>query len=150
MNEMLKQQEGMERIRKINYLITETDALYHQAAQKLGLSDSVMLILYHLYAHGGSCLLSEICRQSGISKQTINSAVRKLEQEQIIYLKQHNKKSKQVSLTETGKKYADETIARVFQAESAAYLTWTEEEISLYINLMEKYSSAFRKQLENF
>lgn len=137
-----------ERIRKINYLITETDALYHQAAQKLGLSDSVMLVLYHLYDNGGSCLLSEICRQSGISKQTINSAIRRLEQDKIICLKQHNKKSKQVLLTESGKVYAKETIARLFQAEASAYLTWSEEELSLYIRLMEKYAAAFRKQLE--
>ena len=35
------QQMSEDNIRRINYLMTEIDALYHQAAVKMGLSDSV-------------------------------------------------------------------------------------------------------------
>ena len=61
----------MEHLRRINYLSAEINSLYHQAAVKLGLSDSVMHIMYMLYDNGGSFMLSDICRVSGISKQTV-------------------------------------------------------------------------------
>lgn len=73
----MKQRE--EFIHRINYLTSEMDAVYHRASLKLGISDSVSLILYTIYDAGGSCLLSEIYKKSGISKQTVNSALRGLE-----------------------------------------------------------------------
>lgn len=46
--------------RRINYLTSETDALYHLASVKLGISDSVSIVLYTLYDPDKSCLLSDI------------------------------------------------------------------------------------------
>ena len=68
-------------LRRFNYLLSETDAAYHEAASRLGLSDSVMQILYTVCDSdsGERCPLSEVCRRTGISKQTINSALRRLE-----------------------------------------------------------------------
>ena len=63
-------------MRRFNYLLSETDAAYHEAALRLGMSDSTMQVLYAICNNGDSCPLSEICSQSGISKQTINSALR--------------------------------------------------------------------------
>ena len=37
-------------MKRFNYLVGETDAAYHEAAQKLGLSDSVMQIFYIIFA----------------------------------------------------------------------------------------------------
>lgn len=137
-----------DKIHRINCLATELDALYHQAAVKLGMSDSVMCILYTIYDNGESCLLSEIYKQSGISKQTINSAIRKLEEEEIVYLKQYKGKSKMVMFTEKGKRYADDTVARLFEAEINVLKTWTIEEINTHIFLMKKFISSFKEQTE--
>lgn len=139
----------IECIHKINYLSVEIEALYHQAALKIGLADSAMLILYHLYDNGGSCLLSNIYKQSCTSRQTINSAVRKLEKDSILYLEQQSGKMKKLCLTEKGRAYVDETVARIFRAEIDAYSAWSEEEIRLHLQLMEKYAASFRGQLED-
>ena len=48
---------------------------------------------------GEGCLLQDICFYTGISKQTVNSALRKLEVEEILYLEPYNAKSKKVFLT---------------------------------------------------
>lgn len=138
----------IEYIHKVNYLTVELDNLYHRAALKIGLSDSAMLILYILYDNGGSVMLSEICKQSGISKQTVNSAVRKLENEDIVYLEQQTGKRKKLSLTVKGRAYADETVGLIFKAEAEIYSEWSEEEINRYIQLMEKYNKSFRNQLD--
>ena len=88
----MKQRE--EFIHRINYLTSEMDAVYHRASLKLGISDSVSLILYTIYDAGGSCLLSEIYKKSGISKQTVNSALRGLEGKGILALQQYKGRAK--------------------------------------------------------
>lgn len=137
-----------EQIHQINYLASELDALYHQAALKLGLVDSSMRVLYAICDNGESCMLSEICKQSGISKQTVNSALRKLEAEGLLYLVQQAGKAKRVCLTGKGKNYASQTVARLFDLERRAFSSWTQEEINMHLSLMAKYIESFRRQLE--
>ncbi len=135
-------------IHRINYLNAELNALYHHASLKLGLTDSASIVLYTIYDNGGDCLLSDIYKQSGVSKQTVNSAIRNLEKKHIIYLQQHSGRAKKVVLTDTGKEYVKKTTARLFDAEAAAFSSWTEEEISAHIGFMEKYIHSFREQIE--
>lgn len=140
-------QDISEKIRKINGLTSEMDALYHRAALKIGLADSAMHILYTICNNGESCLLSDIYRQSGISKQTINSALRKLEEKGVLYLEQYKGKAKKVLLTETGKTYMQQTAARLYEAECRAFETWTEDEINTYIHLLTKYETSLHEQI---
>lgn len=136
-------------IRRINYLTAEMDALYHRASLKLRISDSVSVVLYSIYDADNDCLLSDIYKKSGISKQTVNSAIRSLEADGILYLEQYNGRSKRIVLTDKGKEYVQKTAARLFQAEIDAFASWTEDEVSSYIRLMEKYADCFRQQVEN-
>lgn len=135
-------------IYRINCLTEEVDSLYHQAALRLGVSDSVLLILYMIYVNGEKCLLYDIYKSSGISKQTINSAIRKLEKEEVVYLEKHTGKTKMVCLTEKGKSYADQTAAKLFEAEYNAFCDWSEEEIDVYLRLIEKHNTSLRKQIQ--
>lgn len=135
-------------IHRINYLTSEMESFYHQASLKLGISDSVSMVLYTIYDEGEVCLLSDIYKKTGISKQTINSAIRTLEASDILYLEQHTGRAKKVVLTEKGKKFIQKTAAKIYQAEIQAFDTWSEEEIATYIRLMEKYADCFRQQIE--
>lgn len=135
-------------IHRINYLSSELESLYHQSSLKLGITDSVSVVLYSIYDAGSECLLSDICKNSGISKQTINSAIRSLEADDILHLVQHTGRTKKVVLTEKGKDYVQQTAAKLYQAEQDAFDSWSEEEISTYIALMEKYNDCFRHQIE--
>ena len=137
-----------EDIHKINYLTFETDSVYHQASLRLGVSDCVSMILYTLYDLGEECLLSDLYKKSGTSKQTVNSALRKLETEGILFLKQHTGRAKKVCLTEKGREYTRQTAGRLFEAEGRAFDTWTTEEINTYLRLMEKYVACLRTQIE--
>ena len=83
---------------RMNCLASDLDSLYHQAAQKIGVSDSVMFVLYSLYENKGTILLNDIRKITGISKQTLNSAIRKLENEEIIYLEQKAAERKRYAL----------------------------------------------------
>lgn len=140
--------KALEKLHRINYLGAEMEALYHQASLKLGISDSAMRSLYTVYDNGGTCLLSDIYKQSGISKQTVNSAIRRLESDEILYLQPETGRGKRVCLTEKGKSYVEKTVARLYAAECEIFATWSEEEINGYIRCMEKYNELFRRQLE--
>lgn len=126
-------------LKRCNYLINEINAVYHEISISLGLSDSAMIILYTLYDNGDSCLLRDICRNSGISKQTVNSALRKLESEDIIYLEPVGTKNKKVCLTERGKHLADQTIGKIVEIENNIFYSWSKEDLEKYLELTERY-----------
>lgn len=135
-------------IHRLNYLTSELDGLYHQASVQIGLSDSAMRILYAIYDNGDGCPLHTIYRQSGICKQTVNSAIRKLEKEEILYLSCLNGRQKKVMLTEKGKSYLGRTAAKISAAESRAFAAWTNAEVEEYLRLTEKYVESFREQVQ--
>ncbi|MDO4167179.1 MAG: MarR family transcriptional regulator [Eubacteriales bacterium] len=137
-----------EEMQRFNYLANEIDAAYHEAALKIGLSDSVMLILYTIYYSGGTCLLSDVTYLSGVSKQTINSALRKLEQECILYLEAYQGRKKKICLTDKGKALAKDTVLRVINIENDIFASWTEAERSLYIELTRRYLSSFKEKIK--
>ena len=142
------QENFFRQIHTLNYLTAELDGLYHQASVQVGLADSAMRILYAIYDNGDGCLLQTICRQSGIRKQTVNSAIRKLEEEEILYLVRFQGKSKKVMLTEKGKAFIERTAARIYQAETRAFAAWTEAEVEEYLRLTEKFAETFREQVQ--
>lgn len=136
-----------DKIHQINNLVAETDAIYHQASVKLGISDSSMHVLYAIYDNGQSCLLSHIYKSTGISKQTVNSALRKLEDENIIYLEKYKGKSKVVRLTQKGEQYISKTAGVLYDAEQRAIESWSDDEINTHIMLLEKYAKSLGEQI---
>jgi DNA-binding MarR family transcriptional regulator len=133
---------------RVNCLASDLDNLYHQAAQKLGISDSVLFLLYVVCENSGRCPLADIRTATGMTKQTLNSALRRLENDGVVTLAQHSGRSKIVCLTETGVEYAEKTVMRLFNAESSVFKSWLPDEISTYLKLMERYNNDFRAQIE--
>lgn len=122
------------------------DAAYHEISLKLGLSDSAMSILYTICNYGESCLLQDICRQSGLSKQTINSSLRKLETGNILYLEMAGAKSKRVTLTDAGKALAQKTALQVINTENEIFASWSREDVEKYLELTEDYLTALKEK----
>ena len=137
-------------MKRFNHLIGESNAAYHTASLKLGLSDSVMQILYTICNFGESCLLTDICRLTGLSKQTVNSAIRNLERDDIVCLEPVNSKSKKVKLTEQGLLFAEKTAVRLIKAENEIFDSWSKEEVMQYLSLTERYLVAFKEKTESF
>lgn len=141
--------ESGSKIRKrFNYLLGELDAAYHEMSLRLGLSDSAMIILYTICDQGEKCLLRDIRRHSGLSKQTINSAIRKLETEGIIFLESAGSRNKNVCLTEKGSNLAERTARRILQAENDIFASWTDEDVERYLGLTERFLRALQEKSE--
>lgn len=129
-------------------LAGEINALYHEAAVKAGISDSVQNILYVLYEENGRCPQSEIAHRTGISRQTINSAIRKLEKNGIITLEPGKGRNTIVCLTEAGQCFAEEKIAPLFAIENQIWNEWTEDEQREYLRLTQKYRDALKRHMK--
>ena len=134
---------------RFNYLLGETTAAYREVSARLGLSHSVMQILYAVLEGGGTRRpLQEVCVKTGVSKQTINSALRKLEAEGYVRLEQAGGRNKDVCLTPAGEALAGRTVARIMAAENAVFASWPEEDVEAYLMLTERYLTGFRAQAE--
>lgn len=134
--------------RRYNRIISEIDTVYHEIAVKQGFSDSAMAILYTLSDNNGKCLLVDLIRLSGENKQTVNSSLRKLEKENIVYLEPAGGKSKRVCLTENGFDTVRKTVNRVIEAEKEIYSSWSRDEWELYVKLTERYLYQIREKMK--
>ncbi len=134
--------------REYTHLSGEINALYHEAAVKMGISDSVQNILYVICEQGDRCLQRDISRLTGISRQTINSAIRRLEKDGIVYMEQGIGRNTIVCLTERGKDFARERIFPLFEIENRIWSEWTEEEQRQYLMLTQKYRDALKKYMK--
>ncbi len=133
-------------MKRYNYLLGELNAVYHEMSLKLGLSDSAMIILYTICDQGERCPLQDICRYSGLSKQTVNSALRKLEAERVLYLEAAGSRNKTVCLTEKGMGLAERTVKWIMQAENEIYTSWPEQDVEKYLELTEHFLTALQEK----
>ena len=141
---------NVEKLRKINCIFSETAGLYHKLNVLLGLSDSVSDILYLLYANDGCYSIRELCTDLDIPKQTVNSALRSLEKQEILFLETYSGKKKRVVLTEKGMQFCNDTIAPIFQIEKLAFEEFTTSEIEAFVTLHEKYNAALSTHIDNY
>lgn len=99
----------------------ETDRMYEDVSKKFKISNAAFWILYFLRENELPRTQSEICFVSHLPKQTVNSALKKLESDRYINMAfGDNKKSKQIVLTEKGCKLAESTADVVIAAEHRA------------------------------
>ena len=136
-------------MKRFNYLSNEIDNAYHEAALKCGLSDSAMIILYTICNNGEECLLSDVTQLSGISKQTINSSIRRLEEDDVVYLETLGRRKKKICLTDKGRVLVKDTVFKIIRIENEIFDSWTAEKQKLYIELTQRYLSDFKERIKH-
>lgn len=140
-------EQFLKTMKRFNHLLGEIEGTYHEASLKLGVSDSVLKILYTMCYFDNQCLLSDLCRHTGLSKQTVNSAIRKLENDRLVYLQAVDGKTKRVCLSPAGEEFARQTAGRVLNLENKIFSTWSDAEFSGYLMLTERYLAALRESI---
>lgn len=143
----MKQETGLKRY---NYLLGEIEAVYHEISLQMGLSDSVSRILYAICDEGDRCPLSLICRRTGLSKQTVNSALRRLEEEGAVRLEAVNGRAKEVCLTGAGRTLADRTARRIMEMETQILAGWAPGEMEQYLELTERFLHSLQSRAAAF
>ncbi len=132
-----------------NSIMKENDNIYRDLARKLGLSECGLWILYALRAEYVAPVPSEICAVLHQPKQTIHSALKKLETDGCIELTQgKDHRSKQILLTDAGLRLCRDTVDRVIAAERAALSALSAEERKVFLNVFSKFTGFFKEQAD--
>lgn len=134
-------------MKRCNHLQGEIEAAYHEAALKFRLADSTQFILYTICYLGDNCPLNDVVRMTGISKQTINSAIRNMEKQGLVYLTAATPKTKNIVFTEKGKELAANTVIRLMEAEDDIFASWSEEDVQKYLELNERFLNNLKEKI---
>ncbi len=139
-------------LRAYNWLYKESNAIYHRLAGYFGLSDTAFWLLYSLRETDRPLKQAELCSILCSSKQTVNSALKNLEEEGLIRLKsaQGDRRSKEVFLTEAGSELAAASVDRVLAIEEQAALRLSPEERLAILALERRHVEALRQEAERF
>lgn len=120
---------------------------YHEAALKMNLSDSEMSILYVFSAHQDGCNQSILYKEACLTKSTVNSAIRKMEQKELLYLTPGTGRNTQVFLTEKGRKLMENTVYRLIEIENEIYNAWTPQEQELFMKLNREFAEKLKEKV---
>ena len=132
---------------QLNYSASRIANAYHEAARRLELSDSELDILYTLCTHAPGCCQSAIYKETGASRSTVNSAIRKMEKAELLYLTPGQGRNTQVYLTEKGQALAESTVRRLIALEKVIYESWTPEERETFLRLNRDYAEKLAAQV---
>ena len=132
-----------------NQFSKELDGLYHLYARKSGLSDTAFWILYSV-EESQSVYTQELCEDWSYSRQTVNSALKKLVEQEIIELRPlpGNRKNKQIVLTASGKALVAEIISPLIEAERNSFLKLGEEDGEEFLRLTKSHLELFHREIE--
>lgn len=121
----------------------EMDGLCHAYAKEHGLSDTAFYVLYALVTCGNAYPQRELCEDWSYPPQTVNSALKALENQGIVGLtfSSGNRKNKEISLTEKGKTLAKEIITPFMKAERKAFSSLNADERDMLLSVIHKYIS---------
>lgn len=133
-------------LKEFNSLYKALDDIYHEIALKAGISDSAFAILYVLVEFGDGCLQKDIVEYFSISKQTINSSIKKLAEKDIIRLQKGKGRNLHVYLTSKGRQFTDEKIAPVLALENSIFTEMGAVESREFLRLTGKYVSLYRQK----
>lgn len=133
-----------------NNIMKESDEIYRFAAKTLGLSDSTFWILYVFRTEKEELTLREICNVLYQSKQTVHSALKKMERDGYIQTEGEvgDRRSKLIKLTSKGERLAEETVDRVIALECKAFSGMSDEEQQVFINLFRKYTGLLKMNMK--
>lgn len=130
-----------------NTIFKENDEVYRCAAKALGISDCTLWILSALRSEE-HVTQKDICGAIYYPKQTVNSALKKLENEGYIVLSEMaDRRSKQINLTPKGVKLAEKTADKIIEAELASLSGLSDTERETFIELFRKYTGLLKKNM---
>ena len=140
----------LEFIRAYNGQYKEGNELYHRLARHCGLSDSAFWILYTLREAEGPVRQKQLCDELYLSKQTVNSALKNLEQAGYLRLESapDNRKNKEIRVTPAGEELLRRTADPVFAVEERAFRRLTEEEREAILRLGRRNLDLLREEAE--
>ena len=128
-------------LKEFDSLYKMIDDVYHEIALSMHLTDSAFLILYCLLELGDGCSQKDICKLYSISKQTVNSSVKSLEDKGVFI---------HLFFTEFGREFSEKHIGPVFDMENATFESMEPSECEQLLSLTRKYVQILKKNMKQY
>ena len=134
-------------LKEINRLIKELMDLYYEVSLKSSLSESAFDILYALVSMGSGCMQKDIADYYHVSRTTINSSAKKLEEQGYLTMQKGHGKNKHLFLTDACKKLVSEKIIPVMQMEAGIFAEMKPGEGKEFLRLFQEYIRIYRERI---
>lgn len=138
------------KIDTINQRIKELNSIYHVAAGKSGISDGEVCIWSTLLCSEEEYSQQDLSEMLYLPKQTVNSIISNLVSKGFVILEHvpGTKNRKVIRLTKEGRDYGEVKVMWIFQAEKKALEQTEPEQVQVCIEMIEKYISNLRKEID--
>ena len=131
-----------------NQILKECDTIYHEAAVRAGVSDCAFWILYALQDSDHTLTQSEIGNNASMPRQTVNSALKKLEKDGFLTLRKiEGKMGKSIHLTRRGEQFVRQHILPVAAAEERACAQFSEEEQRAFLATFRALADRLKEEI---
>ncbi len=144
----MKENRPKNRMWEYGDILKEYDNIFRGIARGMGLSECSFWVLYTLRTDIVEPVQSEICACLYESKQTVNSALKKMEAEGLLELTSgKDRRSKRILLTAAGISLCERTVDRVIERERRALEDLTEEEQDQFLALFRKFNGLLKAHM---
>ena len=128
----------------------QVDSLYSRFARAKGLTYMSLLVLDCICDHPAGCTQKEICEQTYYPRQSINLIVKNFLEQGYVQLEElpEDRRNKRITLTESGKRRAEETVFPFWNAEDAAFSQLTDSERAQFLDMMKRFTASLTQSVE--
>ncbi|MCL1996507.1 MAG: MarR family winged helix-turn-helix transcriptional regulator [Defluviitaleaceae bacterium] len=118
-------------------------------AKAVGVNFTTIIILQFLYEATEIYTQKDICEKLGLPKQLVNAIIKSFWEQGFVKLKEaKDRRNKDILITDKGKEYAVSVLKPLEDAESAAWDNFTDEELTAFVRVLEKYVVSFERELK--
>lgn len=135
-----------------NKIYFEIDEIYHEFSNLAGLTDTAMWILNLLSKKEGEQITQTgIIKEIALNKQTVNTTIRKLIEQDLVSLVsvEGNRKNKVIVFTEKGKEFNEKYMRPMIACEQEAFAMLKPKEQTTLLALYQKYVENLKTSFSN-
>ncbi len=127
-----------DKVKCIHKILCETEKIYHSLLKSKQITDSEYVLLFAVLEMGEGCLQKDIADNTYISRKTLNTTVKNLEQKGIIKLKPGKYPNMHIYLTEKGNKYVQEKMLPIMEEEKEIVKNVNEQDFNTLATIITK------------
>ena len=136
-------------LKEFDSLYKMIDDVYHEIALSMHLTDSAFLILYCLLELGDGCSQKDICKLYSISKQTVNSSVKSLEDKGVLIRKAGVGRDIHLFFTEFGRDFLKNISVLSLIWKMLHLNLWSLRSVNIF-SLTRKYVQILKKNMKQY
>lgn len=141
--------KNKDELREYLILYQRLDAVYHDFALLAGVSDSVVGIFYIIDLLGSGLRQSDLYSLAGMSRQTVNSALKKMSADGLITVKKGEGRGTNVFLTAKGRASMKRVVEPLRTAENRVFNSLTPRERREVTRLINILAGGMKESLED-